>query len=295
MRLHELNCGTLRPPGGRLVCRVLLLEVGARLVLVDAGFGQADVTDPRRLGPMRWLLGAALDPAETAHAQITERGLDPSAVSDVVLTHGDLDHAGGIADFPQARVHLLAAEHAAITGPRGHRERLRYRSEHWAHDPRLVLHRPGRGTLLGLPGAVDLSDVAPGMHLVPLPGHTAGHAGVALPDPTGGWLLHAGDAAHSARTLSPTTVRSDSTGESHGRAAGPFASVAGLLRDAGIAARQAVLAQDVPLLRSTQRRLLALRSREPSVRLTTSHDAAAERPVDPALGTVHAPPRRLML
>jgi glyoxylase-like metal-dependent hydrolase (beta-lactamase superfamily II) len=295
MRLHELNCGTLRPPGGTMVCRVLLLEVGARLVLVDAGFGRADVADPRRLGPVRWLLGAALDEAETAHAQITKLGLDPSAVSDVVLTHGDLDHAGGISDFPQARIHLLAAEHAAIRAPHGLVERLRYRPEHWAHDPLLVLHRPGREGLLGLPGAADLSEVAPGMHLVPLPGHTAGHAGVAIPDPAGGWLLHVGDAAHSARTLSPTTARTGAGGGPLGATVGPFASVAGLLRDAGIAARQAVLAQDVALLRSTQRRLLALRSRESSVRLVTSHDAAVERPGDPAPRIDHAAPRRLKL
>lgn len=279
MRIHELNCGTLRPPGSTMVCRVLLLEVGARLVLVDTGFGRADVADPRRLGPVRWLLGTALDAAETAHAQITGLGMDPSAVSDVVLTHGDLDHAGGIVDFPQARIHLLAAEHAAIAAPRGLVERQRYRPGHWAHDPHLVLHRPGQGSLLGLPGAVDLSEVAPGVHLVPLPGHTAGHAGVAVPDPAGGWLLHVGDAAHSVRTLSPTTARSGGTGEPRGGTSGAFASVtgpvasmAGRLRDAGIAARQAVLAQDVPLLRSTQRRLLALHSREPSVRLLTSHD-----------------------
>jgi glyoxylase-like metal-dependent hydrolase (beta-lactamase superfamily II) len=30
--------------------------------------------------------------------------------------------------------------------------------------------------------------------MVPLPGHTRGHSGVAVRRPEGGWLLHAGDA-----------------------------------------------------------------------------------------------------
>ena len=36
------------------------------------------------------------------------------APKDIVLTHGDPDHAGGLADFPTAAVHLSAEEHAAV-------------------------------------------------------------------------------------------------------------------------------------------------------------------------------------
>ena len=248
MRLHELNCGTLRPPGGRLVCRVLLLEVGARLVLVDAGFGQADVTDPRRLGPMRWLLGAALDPAETAHAQITERGLDPSAVSDVVLTHGDLDHAGGIPDLAHARIHLLAAEADAIEQRRGLRAHQRYRPAHWGHDPRVIAHPPGPLTWKGVPGTVPLDDVAPGLLMVPLPGHTQGHAGIAVPQEQG-WLLHIGDAALDARTLRTGRVRLD------------------------VQLRQVLIAQHPRAMRRTQRLLTAL-VRDPELQIVNSHDLA---------------------
>ncbi|MFL0458689.1 MBL fold metallo-hydrolase [Brachybacterium paraconglomeratum] len=41
-------------------------------------------------------------------------GREPSEASDVALTHGDLDHAGGIPHLAHARIHLLAAEAAAI-------------------------------------------------------------------------------------------------------------------------------------------------------------------------------------
>lgn len=245
LRLTHLNCGTLHPPGAAMICHVLLLEVGARLVLVDAGFGTADVRDPRRLGPLRHLLGAALREEETALAQLRARGLDPAAVSDIVLTHGDLDHAGGIADFPGARIHLSAAEHLAIQRRRGLRASRRYRPAQWAHRPRIIAHPPGDGTWRGLEQVVDLSAVAPGMLLVPLPGHTAGHAGIALPVEDG-WLLHAGDAARSPAALERGRDRPD------------------------VQLRQSLIAHDPAALRRTQRALSALAGRS-GLRIITSH------------------------
>ncbi|WP_326836419.1 hypothetical protein VSH64_16150 [Amycolatopsis rhabdoformis] len=62
MKIHHLNCGTLRPwatPGG-LVCRVLLVETPAGLVLVDADhtggladfpFARVHLTTPRSAPP----------------------------------------------------------------------------------------------------------------------------------------------------------------------------------------------------------------------------------------------------
>ena len=61
MRIHHLSCGTLCPPGGRLlnphgdgmfarlVCHCLLIETPASgLVLVDTGLGLNDVARPIR-------------------------------------------------------------------------------------------------------------------------------------------------------------------------------------------------------------------------------------------------------
>lgn len=246
MHIHHLNCGTLRPPGESMVCHVLLLETDSRLALVDAGFGTADVRDPRRLGPVRHVIGTVLREEETAIAQIRALGLEPADVTDIVLTHGDLDHAGGISDFPGARVHLLADEHVAIHRRRGLLESQRYRPAQWAHRPHLIGHPPGDGTWKGFEQVVALDEVLPGMLLVPLPGHTAGHAGVALPI-ADGWLLHAGDAFHSSASLERGHNRPD------------------------VHLRQGLLAQDGPALRRTQRALSALAGRE-DLQVINSHD-----------------------
>ncbi len=45
MRIHHLNCGTMRMPGAPLVCHVLLWETATGLVLIDTGFGLGDIAD----------------------------------------------------------------------------------------------------------------------------------------------------------------------------------------------------------------------------------------------------------
>jgi glyoxylase-like metal-dependent hydrolase (beta-lactamase superfamily II) len=47
---------------------------------------------------------------ETAVRQIEELGFGAADVRHIVLTHFDLDHIGGLADFPDAEVHLTAGE-----------------------------------------------------------------------------------------------------------------------------------------------------------------------------------------
>lgn len=206
LRIHHINCGTLCPhaggligtPGaglgpGRMVCHCLLVETRAGLVLVDTGMGSGDIAHPAQLGrAFTALTRPRLDPAETALAQVSALGYRQADVRHIVVTHLDLDHAGGLPDFPLAKVHVHAAEHAAALQPHW-RERARYRPAHFAHRPDWVLHREtgerwqGFSAVRALPGCDD--DVL----LVPLHGHTRGHCGVAVRDGDG-WLLHCGDA-----------------------------------------------------------------------------------------------------
>ena len=161
------------------------------LLLVDTGLGTDDIADPRRLGtPWRALTRPALVPAETAVAQVRRLGHDPADVTDIVLTHMDVDHAGGLADFPHATVHVHAAEFAAARNPRL-KERGRYLPAQWAHDPDIHVYSAGGDDWFGFSGVLALGD---DVLLVPLPGHSRGHQGVAVARPDGGWVFHAGDA-----------------------------------------------------------------------------------------------------
>lgn len=190
----------MRIPGARIVSHVLLVEAPDGLTLVDTGYGTRDVAEPaRRLGAYRHISRPVLDPVETAVAQVRAAGLDPADVRDVVLTHLDADHAGGLADFPQARVHLTAAEWDAAGAPTTARERSRYRAAQWEHGPHVVTHGPGGDTWRGFTGAREVAGVV----LIPMPGHTRGHAAVAV-RAGDRWILHAGDAFYGRSVITGT-------------------------------------------------------------------------------------------
>jgi len=207
MRIHHLNTGTMCPIGRRLVngtgsifqrarmvCHCLLIETDHGLALVDTGLGLDDIAAPQRLG-RRWVRQTSprLDPAETALQQIKALGYSPGDVRHLLLTHLDRDHAGGIADFPGAKVHVHRREHEmAVLGqpapPRGRR----YISEQWQHGPNWKFYGEGGEDWFGFKGVRALGDREPDILMIPLPGHTPGHCGIAVRGKDK-WLLHAGD------------------------------------------------------------------------------------------------------
>lgn len=190
-----INGGGSLLAAGRLVCHVLLVEGPDSLILVDTGFGTGDVT---RSGEMdrqfKALTRPRLETAETAIEQVRTLGFDPADVRHVVLTHLDIDHAGGLPDFPEAEVHLWTRELETMQNP-PRRERRRYRmsSDHWAHGPRWATHQFGGDTWLGFESVRVLPESAAEILLIPLPGHTFGHTGVVVRERER-WLLHCGDA-----------------------------------------------------------------------------------------------------
>ncbi len=203
--VHHLNCGHMKPICGslvfdrgapqHLVCHCLLLEVGDRLVLVDAGLGRADVADPyARLG--RFFVSTVrpvLDERDTAVAQLEARGFDPHAVEHIIVTHLDLDHIGGLSDFPNARVHVMQAEYDQAHARATVHDRQRYRPILWSHGVDWVTHETVGEPWLGLQAVRSLPGLPPEILLVPTVGHSAGHAAVAV-QTRDGWLLHCGDA-----------------------------------------------------------------------------------------------------
>ncbi len=208
--VHHLNCATMCPLAGfalggsafsrgHMVAHCLLVETERDgLVLIDTGFGTRDIAGLSGLSrSFRMLTGPKLDLAETALAQVEARGFTAAEVRHIVVTHLDLDHAGGLGDFPQARVHLHSREHAAALARRTFKERERYLAVHWGHNPRWEVYTEDGDTWRGLPAIARLRGLDADIGLLPMHGHTRGHSAVLVRDssqPTDRWLVHAGDA-----------------------------------------------------------------------------------------------------
>lgn len=121
--------------------------------------------------------------------------IDPADVKDVVITHLHYDHAGNFHLLPNARFHLQEPEmHFAA----GRHMRHRYFASGYEPDDivqavRLnfagrIVHYNGEG------------EVAPGIRLVPTPGHSPGEQAVCVHTQRG-WVVLASDASHYYENL----------------------------------------------------------------------------------------------
>jgi glyoxylase-like metal-dependent hydrolase (beta-lactamase superfamily II) len=235
---------------GEMVCHVLLVETGNGLVLIDTGFGPKDCDDPtRRVGPSRHLIRPVFNREEAAVAQVEQLGFRRDDVRHIVITHFDGDHIGGICDFPEAQIHITAAEALGALRAPSRSERFRFRPVLWAHRPKIVEHSPDGEKWRGFAAAKELAEISPGIALISLPGHTRGHACVAV-DAGHRWVLHCGDAFFHHGTVDATS-------------AVPRA----------LAAFELATAFDRTMMRDNHTRLTELyRRREPDVFMVCSHD-----------------------
>ena len=122
-----------------VICHCLLIETDGHLVLVDTGFGLEDSRDLGRLGPVFKLMGAQARVEETAIRQVEALGFEAADVRQIIATHLDPDHSGGLPDFPDAEVHAFAREIEDALEP-SLRDRPRYRRCHWAHGANWIRH-----------------------------------------------------------------------------------------------------------------------------------------------------------
>jgi glyoxylase-like metal-dependent hydrolase (beta-lactamase superfamily II) len=156
---------TTNPPDnlGRieLGARLLLIEGADRTFLVDTGLG--DKFDDK-LNSIYNSAGCVM-PDEA----LRQAGFDPSAITDVLLTHLHFDHGGGSTRrdgtpvFPNARFHLQRSHFEWARDP-SPKDRASFRPldfEPLADNDQLVLH-DGR------------TEVADGIELIPVDGHTRG-------------------------------------------------------------------------------------------------------------------------
>lgn len=160
-----------------------------RTIVVDTGMGAAAVA--RR--PGRTLLAPVGD-------MLGRIGVDPAVVRDVVLTHMHFDHAGQLDLFPAATFHIQDAEMAYCTGRCMCHTVLRNPFE--VEDVIAAVRRVHGGAMRFHDGTAE---IAPGITLHLVGGHTGGLQVVRVPTARG-WMVLASDATHywaNIRTRNP--------------------------------------------------------------------------------------------
>lgn len=156
----------------------LIRHPSAGAILVDTGLHPSITADPREnFGNLGARIGRPeLGPGEDVPAQLRSRGLEPTQVVVVVMTHLHMDHASGISEFPQSTIVLTEEEWVAATTDS--RPALRgYRPAHYDHafDYRTVdFNRGGVSSYATFGRTFDLFGDG-SIRLAYTPGHSAGH------------------------------------------------------------------------------------------------------------------------
>ena len=151
-------------------------------VLIDTGFHPSVAVEPRKnLGPVAHLLfkDVRMEAEQAATAQLRARGIEPSRVNVVVMTHLHVDHASAISEFPDATFVVSRAEWAAATSQGQLHGYVRRQFDH-AFDYRLLdFEGPDVESFASFGRSVDLFGDG-SVRCVYTPGHTLGHQSVVL-------------------------------------------------------------------------------------------------------------------
>lgn len=162
---------------------VWVLRQGDQTILVDTGYDDTEAAArgrPIRLNPV-----AALAPF----------GIRPEDVDQIIVTHLHYDHAGGLHLFPNATLHLQAAEMAYATGPCMCHDTLRmpFTADHVCE----AIRRLYSGKVQFHDGDAQIAD---GVTVHCIGGHSRGLQCVRVRTQAG-WMVLASDAAHFYENL----------------------------------------------------------------------------------------------
>jgi glyoxylase-like metal-dependent hydrolase (beta-lactamase superfamily II) len=167
----------------------LLVETGDQRVLVETGNGDKF---PSKLKDIY-----GIDHDRSIGDALREVGLAPEAIDVVIMSHLHFDHSGGTTRrgvggglepvFPRARHIVQAREWEDATHPH-ERNRASYLAEN-------ILPLKDSGVLQIVDGETQ---VAPGVRVIPTPGHTAGHQSVLLGEPGDDRAIFLGDVVPTA-------------------------------------------------------------------------------------------------
>lgn len=152
-------------------------------ILVDTGFDAGYANDYAALDARDGLSGFGRLENYTARQTLTGQlallGLKPAEITHLILTHGHIDHVGGLPLFTHCPIILTQIERAEP------------RPVYWSNARPLAWPET---EYIQITGETVL---CPGLILIPTPGHTPGHLSLLLTLPTGTVIL-AADAINRA-------------------------------------------------------------------------------------------------
>ena len=175
---HDDTVMTPVPVSGYLVT----LDDGRR-VLVDTGMSRDHIGNPGLTfggSPAEEIITPAMQPADDLVSRLAEAGLTPGDVDVVINTHLHFDHAGNNFLFPGATIVVQREQYEFADGHPS------FPNQYW-NLPELHYEL--------VDGAAE---VAPGVEVLPTPGHVPGHQSVVLTLPETGTVVLSGDAVHVA-------------------------------------------------------------------------------------------------
>lgn len=164
-----------------LACRCLLVKYADRSVLVDVGIGTKWSDKERGI----YKIGSQ-DPAMAT--ALTEHGLTPADIDDVVLTHLHFDHAGGLSTWDE--------EHNPVPTFPNASHWVQRKNWGWANSPSSRDAGSYRKIDFGFfengDTALELIDgpgeILPGIEVFPMNGHTFGMQIVKVTTDDGTWV-----------------------------------------------------------------------------------------------------------
>ncbi|WP_290707290.1 GNAT family N-acetyltransferase [Flavihumibacter sp. CACIAM 22H1] len=178
MKIHHLNCLQISTPlMDDVPGHCILLEQNGKLVLLDAGIGLLDTLNPEnRLGiELINQVGFRFNENRTAYRQIQQLGLDPANVTDIIVSHLDPDHIGGLADFPTANIHIAQEELDNF-----YSGNPRYLLHQLAHSNQVISYPVAEHKWFDWEARKVETAIEAAIYLIPLFGHTHGHCGIAV-------------------------------------------------------------------------------------------------------------------
>lgn len=127
----------------------------------------------------------------STHQALAAATVRPDEVDQVVLTHAHFDHIGGVSAFRSAEVVMTGTEYEFWTSPLAQRQQFAHAAERADLDHLSEVAAADRMTLTHAP----TQQLAPGVELLELGGHTPGQA-VVLVRTARGEVVLASDAVH---------------------------------------------------------------------------------------------------